>query len=62
MNENSIDKYLGVNEQIQNVKDRKNPDVADKLYSWMAGTLDSTAEANFNQQQLAGASNLDLDY
>ena len=49
MNENSIDKYLGVNEQIANVKDSKRPDVAEKLYQWMSGTLDFTAEANFNR-------------
>lgn len=55
MNEHAIDKYLGINEQIQGVETIKNRPVEEKLYQWFTGTADWTLEKNFNGSQLTYA-------
>ena len=54
-NNDKIDRYLSINEQIENVKLYKNIPAEEKLYQWFTETTTSHEEINFNSNQLAYA-------
>ena len=60
-NENSIDKILGINEQIENMAKFKNISAEDKIYYWLTGTGSFTMDVNFNEAQLNYAKTLELN-
>ena len=54
-NNDKIDRYLSINEQIENVKLYKDVPAEEKLYQWFTETTTCEDEINFNKNQLAYA-------
>jgi len=54
-NNDKIDRYLSINEQIENVKLYKDIPAEEKLYQWFTETSTCNDEINFNSNQLAYA-------
>ncbi len=60
-NNDKIDRYLSVNEQIQNVNIQKNLPAEEKLYQWFTETSTFADQINFNLNQLAYANTNDFN-
>ena len=60
MNEDCVDKYLGINEQIDGINHFKNLPFEQRLYQWMTNQMDYSMYHNFSDDQLQFAKNPDL--
>lgn len=59
---NEIDRILGLNEQLQTVDLYRNIPPEEKLYQWLTGSADFSAERNWNENILAYASTQQFDH
>lgn len=60
MNEDCIDEYLGINEQLDGINHFKNLPFEQRLYQWMTNQMDYSSYHNFSDVQLQYARNPDL--
>lgn len=58
----AIDRFLGVNEQVQTVQLLKNMPTEEKLYQWITGSMDLDPNLNFRAAALAYADTTDFDH